>query len=517
MKHSGLLLLTIVYLLTAGCGKGKDFEQAMTYENENDAFLINANQVGELTRGTTVHRLYQMFPSKQIKHTQTTGGFFDQIIDNYDIYSSEGRLLLTASPATANDTSAMLNQIIVRDSLYKTSQGIGLNATMKDIREKYHNLRYIPTANQIVVSVPRTGINFLIDQHALEEGWRDEAAKEIESKNIPDSTRIEGIVVYWRGAEAPAQGVAALFTAEFWQDITTKFITWCVTELPSIAILVVLFIGLLRFVKFSVGKMKKVALYKAKKADNVDTDEASKRINTLSGIIYGIGKIFLWVIFLLILLSKFNINIAPILASAGIVGLAVGFGAQELVRDFISGFFILLENQLRTGDWAIINGTEGLVEKIELRTITLRDSAGTVHIFQNGKINTLSNMTKEWSAIVLQIGIAYKEDTDYACQLMQQVGDEMLADPQFKDIMLEPVSISGVNDFADSAVMIRLVIKTKPMQQWTVGREFRRRIKKVFDEKHVEFPFPYRSITWGDCSNPIRLKIEKDDSAPASK
>ena len=106
-------------------------------------------------------------------------------------------------------------------------------------------------------------------------------------------------------------------------------------------------------------------LNKAQRSNNVDTDEASKRINTLSGIIYGICRIFFWVIFLLILLSKFNINIAPILASAGIVGLAVGFGAQELVRDFISGFFILLENQLRTGDWAIINGTEGLVEKIE--------------------------------------------------------------------------------------------------------------------------------------------------------
>ena len=290
---------------------------------------------------------------------------------------------------------------------------------------------------------------------------------------------------------------------------------WCVVELPSIAILIALFVGLLRFARFSVGKMKKMALNKAQKSDSVDTDEASKRINTLSGITYGIARIFLWVVFLLILLSKFNINIAPILASAGIVGLAVGFGAQELVRDFISGFFILLENQLRTGDWAIINGTEGLVEKIELRTITLRDSAGTVHIFQNGKIDTLSNMTKEWSAIVLQIGVAYKEDTDHACQLMQQVGDEMLADPRFKDMMLEPVSISGVNDFADSAVMIRLVIKTKPMQQWTVGREFRRRVKKVFDEKGVEFPFPYRSITWGDSSNPIRLKIEKDEPAPA--
>lgn len=137
-----------------------------------------------------------------------------------------------------------------------------------------------------------------------------------------------------------------------------------------------------------------------------------------------------------------------------------------------------MEDQLRTGDWAVINGTEGLVEKIELRTVTLRDSSGVVHIFQNGKIDTLSNMTKEWSAIVLQIGIAYKEDTDNAVMLMQQVGDEMFNDPVYKELMLEPVVISGVNDFADSAVIIRLVIKTKPMQQWPLAENIAVAIEK---------------------------------------
>ena len=287
MKHLGLLLI-VISLLAASCDKGENAKLALNGESENDAFLITANQVGELTRGTTVRQLYQLFPSRQIKHTQTSGGFFDQVIDNYDIYSSEGRLLLTVSPTTANDTSAMINQIIVRDTLYKTAQGIGLNATLKDIREKYHNLRYIPTANQIVVSVPRTGINFLIDQHALEDNWWNDLTKEVENQNIPDSTRLEGVVIYWRGAEAPPQGAAALFTAQFWQDILAKFVNWCVVELPSIAILIALFVGLLRFARFSVGKMKKMALNKAQKSDSVDTDEASKRINTLSGITYGI-------------------------------------------------------------------------------------------------------------------------------------------------------------------------------------------------------------------------------------
>ena len=236
MRHFGLLL--IILLAAAGCGKDKTDMLTTNYAAEDDAFLINANQVGELPRGTTVRQLYDIFPSRQIKHTQTTGGFLDEVVDNYDVYSSEGRHLFTASPSTAGDTAAMLNQIIIRDTLYKTAQGINLNATMKDIRQHYHNLRYIPTANQIVVSVPRTGVNFLIDKHALEDNWWNSVTREVENENIPDSTRLSGIVVYWRTAEAPAQGVAAFFTAQFWHDILAKFINWCVVELPSIAILI---------------------------------------------------------------------------------------------------------------------------------------------------------------------------------------------------------------------------------------------------------------------------------------
>ena len=373
-------------------------------------------------------------------------------------------------------------------------------------------LRYVPSVPIFVFSP--SGSLLIISRHCAISTARSTSS--IVASGLPylifSSREVLNSFVFWNTKEA--QHIPAVFTAAFWNEMLTKLITWCVIQLPSIAILIILFVSLLRALRFTIRKMKKLAISKAHKAENIDNNEAEKRINTLTGIIYGIGRIFLWVIFLLILLGKFNINIAPILASAGIVGLAVGFGAQELVRDFISGFFILLEDQLRTGDWAVINGTEGLVEKIELRTVTLRDSSGVVHIFQNGKIDTLSNMTKEWSAIVLQIGIAYKEDTDNAVMLMQQVGDEMFNDPVYKELMLEPVVISGVNDFADSAVIIRLVIKTKPMQQWAVGREYRRRLKKVFDAKNVEFPFPYRTLTWGDSSNPIKLKIEPSDSNP---
>lgn len=509
MKHY-LILLCLVMGITS-CGKKSKLSDFIEHPDDTNPYTISSTHVGPIQRGTNINELYSLYPKKQIKLIKNRGGFFNQEFDDYNVYDREGRLLFTATPEVSGDTSSYINRIIIRDTTFKTPEGIGLNSTLGNLRNAYHNIHFLPSSGEIVVSVPKVSTNFLINKANLDDSWWDNTTNEVIEKNIPDSTQIDGIVVFWNTKEANSH-VPAIFTSAFWNEMLTKLITWCVIQLPSIIILIILFVSLLRALRFTTQKMKKIAMTKAHKAVDIDDGEAGKRINTLTGIIHGIGRIFLWVIFLLILLGKFNINIAPILASAGIVGLAVGFGAQELVRDFISGFFILLEDQLRTGDWAVINGTEGLVEKIELRTVTLRDSSGTVHIFQNGKINTLSNMTKEWSAIVLQIGIAYKEDTDNAVMLMQQVGDEMYNDPVYKEMMLEPISISGVNDFADSAVVIRLVLKTKPMQQWAVGREYRRRLKKVFDEKNVEFPFPYRTLTWGDSSNPIKLKIEKSDS-----
>lgn len=300
--------------------------------------------------------------------------------------------------------------------------------------------------------------------------------------------------------------VAASLHESFWD----KLLTLLFKELPSVAILIGLFIGLLRLQALIIKRVRKIALNRAYKAENVDNREAEKRINTLSGIIYGIGKILLWTTFLLIFLGKFNIDIKPILASAGIVGLAVGFGAQELVRDFISGFFILLEDQLRTGDMAIINGTTELVEKIEMRTITLRDNSGVVHIFQNGKINSLSNMTKEWSATVLEIGIAYKEDTDYVSEVLREIGQQMQQVPEFGVNMLEPIEVLGVDKLADSAVILKVRIKTKPIQQWAIGREYLRRVKKTFDERNIEIPFPHLSVYAGEASKPFPVNLNKE-------
>ena len=190
-------------------------------------------------------------------------------------------------------------------------------------------------------------------------------------------------------------------------------------------------------------------------------------------------------------MGQIGVNVTPVLAGAGIVGLAIGFGAQNLVKDLVSGFFLILENQVRVGDVAIINGTGGLVEAISFRTIVLRDEAAVVHVFPNGSINTLSNMTKDWSAYVISVNVAYKEDPDRVVDVMRRVAEEMYAEPKYRSAMLEPIEIFGVDGFTESAVTIKARLKTQPLQQFAIGREYRRRLKKAFDAAGIEMPgFP---------------------------
>lgn len=297
------------------------------------------------------------------------------------------------------------------------------------------------------------------------------------------------------------------FSQEFWTVILNQIIDWFIYQLPSLLLLIVLLFISLKLLKLLIRRLNKIFIYHATKNEKIDTLEAEKRISTLMSILKGLGKIIIWSIFLMIFLKKLGIDIAPILAGAGILGLAIGFGAQELVRDFISGFFMILENQIRVGDYGIIDGTEGLVEKIELRTLTLRDLSGVVHVFQNGKINSLSNMTKVWSAMVFKIGVAYKEDVDNVIRIMQHVGDEMIKDKNYKDKILEPLLIMGLDKFDDSAVVIKARLKTIPGEQWALGREYRKRLKKVFDEQGIEIPFPHTTVYWGEKIAPLELNV----------
>lgn len=296
-----------------------------------------------------------------------------------------------------------------------------------------------------------------------------------------------------------------LSSPAFWESIISSFIRWSINVIPTLILVLFLYLLAKRTLRFTTNKIQ--LRLKAKYEKKAKLEEG-KRVNTLIGIVKGILNIALAAIFVLIFLQELGIDIAPLLAGAGIIGLAVGFGAQELVRDFIAGFFMLLENQLRVGDIVKINDTRGVVERIELRTITLRDVSGTVHIFQNGKINSLSNMTKEWSGAVFDIGVAYKENTDHVISVMKEVAEDLRGSDDFKDLMLEPMEVFGLDNFGDSAIVIKARIKAVPGKQWFVGREYRKRLKAAFDKVGIEIPFPHRTIYWGSNSSPFKLEID---------
>lgn len=279
--------------------------------------------------------------------------------------------------------------------------------------------------------------------------------------------------------------------------------------LAHIVLILALGLAAMRFLRLGLARLESFVA-RTSKATGGDPDAGRKRIATLTGIVRTIMVAVIWGVVIIEVLQKMGLDIRPILAGAGIVGLAVGFGAQNLVRDLISGFFIILEDQIRLGDVAIINGTGGLVESITFRTITLRDFSGVVHVFPNGTITTLSNMTKEWSAFVLDMGVAYKEDTDRVAEVMRQVGEDLQQDPGFSDKFVSPIEIIGVDNFADSAVVIRIRIKTKPLEQWNVGREYRRRLKQAFDARGIEIPFPHRTLYMGEASRPFQVQVRQD-------
>lgn len=232
-----------------------------------------------------------------------------------------------------------------------------------------------------------------------------------------------------------------------------------------------------------------------------------RRAQTLIKLARQVIVVVIWVMAGLMALGEVGVNIAPILAGAGVMGLAVGFGAQNLVRDVISGFFVILENQVRVGDVATINGTSGQVEKISIRTIVLRDVQGVVHVFPNGTINTLSNWTTGWSAYVADVGVAYKEDTDRVSDVIRAVAAEMRSDDVLGPLMVEDAEVLGVDRFGDSSVVIKVRIKTVPLQQWFVGREFNRRLKKAFDREGIEIPFPHVSLYAGEATRPIPVQV----------
>jgi small conductance mechanosensitive channel len=245
--------------------------------------------------------------------------------------------------------------------------------------------------------------------------------------------------------------------------------------------------------------------------------EYQKRVDTLSAIIRYIIVIAIFVLAAIMIMGELGIQVGPILAAAGIVGLAVGFGAQSLVQDMISGFFILLEDQIRVGDVVQIADKGGLVERVNLRMVVLRDLAGNVHYVRNGQIQIVTNMTKEYSRYVFEIGVAYREDIDEVIEVIKEVDAELRGDPDFSADILEPIEILGLDKFDDSAIIIKARTKTKPIRQWAVGREFNHRLKKAFDNKDIEIPFPHVTLYVGQDKSgqaaPLNIRMKQGAEA----
>ena len=237
------------------------------------------------------------------------------------------------------------------------------------------------------------------------------------------------------------------------------------------------------------------------------------RVSTLTGVLRALILVALWSVVVVICLSQLGFDVRPILAGAGIVGLAVGFGAQNLVRDVIAGFFLVLEDQVRVGDVAVVNGTGGLVETVTFRTIVLRDLAGTVHIIPNGSVTTLANMTRDWSGYVVDVEVGYRQDPDRVMAVMRRVDEELRGDPTFGPSILEPIEIFGVDAFKDASLVIKARLKTLPIQQWTVGREYRRRLLAALGTEGIEIAA--RVLQLGEAGRPFPVLLTQE-AAPGS-
>jgi len=234
--------------------------------------------------------------------------------------------------------------------------------------------------------------------------------------------------------------------------------------------------------------------------------EEAKRAGTLCRAFRYLGSTAVFGVAAMLLMNEFGISIAPVLATAGVAGIAIGFGAQSLVRDYFSGLFLLLEDQIRQGDVVQVAGIGGQVEEVTLRYVRLRDFDGHVHFVPNGEIKIVTNRTRDYAHAVVDAGVAYRENVDEALGVMLAVGRELRADPAWAARILDDIEMIGVERWADSAVVLRCRIRVVPIEQWNVRREYLRRLKIEFDRRRIEIPFPHLTVFAGEA---------KDGSAPA--
>ena len=228
-------------------------------------------------------------------------------------------------------------------------------------------------------------------------------------------------------------------------------------------------------------------------------DQLAVRSQTLSRIVVQVVSVLIWILAVVMILSQLGIEIAPLLAGIGVAALALGFAAQNIIRDYLHGFFIIMEDWYRVGEVAVIQGTGGLVENITLRRTVLRDLNGTLHIFPNSRVEQASNMTRDWSRVNLDVTVAYKENLDSVIQVINEVGQGMKDDPNWGQDLLTAPAVTRVNNLGDHGVEIKILADTKPIKQWGLMGELRKRLKDRFDEVGIEIPWPHTKVYFGNA------------------
>ena len=292
--------------------------------------------------------------------------------------------------------------------------------------------------------------------------------------------------------------VAVIMILEAWN---VDVLTWLATEAGGIVIGKLAAIAVIVVIAVLVWEAISAVIDRYLNTDDSETGEVveqSQRARTLPPLARRAARIAIWVVAALMILDEVGIDNAPILAGVGVIGLAVGFGAQTLVKDIITGVFILAEDSIAVGDVVTVGARTGVVEAISIRTVKLRDLSGNVHTVPFSAIDTVTNMTKEFSYYLIEAGVAYRENVDEVIDIMRAVGDDLQTDSEFGPNILEPIEVMGLDRCEDSAVVIRARLKTVPVKQWATGREYNRRLKAAFDEKGIEIPFPHQTIYFGE-------------------
>jgi len=274
------------------------------------------------------------------------------------------------------------------------------------------------------------------------------------------------------------------------RDGVTELLLWLRTSGLRILLIAAGSLLLARFLRVLADRIPRLVA----RGETLRVTEAEKRAHTIASLLRTVGVSVLIVIALLMGLREFGLDITPLIAGAGVVGLAIGLGAQSLIRDVIAGFFILLEEQFHVGDVIQAAGVSGQVEQITMRVTVVRDLHGTAHFIPNGEIKVASNLTKEWSRAVIEVGVAYEEDVDRVIVLLAELCRTFAEDPAFGKLVLETPQVTGVEALAESQVTVRLLAKTLPLKQWEVARELRRRIKGCFDREGIQIPYPHRIV-----------------------